>query len=250
MAGTPASRRAAGVQAEGGFAGTRLQGAERPKMGGSRSKRAEGGALSLAFRARRRRLRRWLFWESAHSEGGQPRTVDSIVDKRSTVVASIRRQATMTYALARRDTDRMILHRQYCNRHVLSGAAALGIVLVIPAAPAFAGARSSAVSQPTVLVSLFSGKTLVVSSRYGDIPMRFFHDGTIAGSAQALGPLAADDHGRWWVSQQRICVQWQTWMNGQPHCFAIEMAGGSFVRWRADSGEEGVARFEEPGARR
>jgi hypothetical protein len=129
------------------------------------------------------------------------------------------------------------------------GAAVLGLAFVIPAAPASAGAKSSG-SQPAMLASLFAGRTLVVSSRYGEIPMRFARNGTVAGSAQALGPLAADDRGRWWISQQRICVQWQTWMNGQPHCFAIEMAGGSTLRWHADTGEEGLARFEEPGANR
>ncbi len=75
--------------------------------------------------------------------------------------------------------------------------------------------------------------------------MRFFPDGTITASSPA--PLAAGDRGRWWMSQQRICVQWQTWMEGKPHCFAIEMAGTSTQHWRADTGEEGVARFEEPG---
>ena len=75
--------------------------------------------------------------------------------------------------------------------------------------------------------------------------MRFSHDGNIVASSPA--PLAAGDRGRWWVSQQRICVQWQTWKEGQAHCFAIEMAGTSTLHWRADTGEEGVARFEELG---
>ena len=78
MAGTPASRRAAGVQAEGGFAGNRLQGAERTKMGGSRSKRAEGGALSLLFRAGNR---------GAH--------FSSIVQVRSLLIAFMGHTATM-----------------------------------------------------------------------------------------------------------------------------------------------------------
>jgi hypothetical protein len=78
MAGTPASRRAAGVQAEGGFAGNHLQGAKRPKMGGSRSKRAEGGALSLSFRA---------------ADGGAYRIL--IVQERSFLVAFMGCVATM-----------------------------------------------------------------------------------------------------------------------------------------------------------
>ena len=140
--------------------------------------------------------------------------------------------------------------KQYVGQGIRRGTAAmLGLAFVFSVTPASAGPESRA-RPPAVLASLFAGKTLVVSSRYGDIPMRFSQNGTVAGSAQALGPLATDDQGRWWTSQQRICVQWQTWMNGQPHCFAIEMAGGSALRWRADTGEEGLARFEEPGVRR
>ncbi len=141
----------------------------------------------------------------------------------------------------------MIVLQRYCNRRMRrAAAAALGIVFVIPYAAMAAGPKGSAVNQPPVLASFFTGKTLVVSSRYGDIPMRFFHDGTIVASSPA--PWSAGDRGRWWVSQQRICVQWQTWKEGQPHCFAVEMAGASTLHWRADTGEEGVARFEDSGA--
>lgn len=141
----------------------------------------------------------------------------------------------------------MIVHQRYCSRCIRGAAvAALGIVFVFPCAAMAGGPKGSAVNQPPMLASFFAGKTLVVSSRYGDIPMRFSHDGTIVASSPA--PLAAGDRGRWWVSQQRICVQWQTWKEGQPHCFAIEMAGASTLHWHADTGEEGVARFENSGA--
>src|SRR5208337_978824 len=153
----------------------------------------------------------------------------------------------MAYHFAERAANKMIVPQRYCSRCMRrAAAAALGIVFVIPGAVMAGGPKGSAVNQPPALASFFAGRTLVVSSRYGDIPMRFSHDGTIVASSPA--PLSAGDRGRWWVSQQMICVQWQTWKEGQPHCFAIEMAGTSTLHWRADTGEEGVARFEDPGA--
>jgi hypothetical protein len=169
-----------------------------------------------------------------------------IVYERSKIVAYIGQLAKMAYGFAERAANKMIVLQRYCSRRMRrAAAAALGIVFVIPGAAMAGGPKAPAVNQPPVLASFFAGRTLVVSSRYGDISMRFSHDGTIVASSPA--PLSAGDRGRWWVSQQRICVQWQTWKDGQPHCFAIERTGTSILRWRADTGEEGVARFEELG---
>ncbi len=111
-----------------------------------------------------------------------------------------------------------------------------------------AAARSPAVHQSIDLYSLLSGRTPVVSSRYGDIPIRFLGNGSVTGrspSAAFFGETVAADRGRWWISQPRLYVQWQNWMEGRPHCFAVDILDASTLHWRADDGQEGIARFHE-----
>jgi hypothetical protein len=124
--------------------------------------------------------------------------------------------------------------------------AALAAVRVLPLA-AEAGLAGEPAKRSGTLAAFFSGRRVVVSTRYGDVSMRFFPDGSQAGfapMAKLLGEPSAG-RGRWWMSRERICVQLRNWVHGEGHCFAVEMIDAAQLRWRGDNGEAEIARLED-----
>ena len=81
----------------------------------------------------------------------------------------------------------------------------------------------------------------MVSSAKGDVLVRFGRDSTIKGSTQGH-----EDGGKWWIIQpQKLCLQWQNWLDAKPHCFTVQPETGPVLRWHADTGEEGIAYFTD-----
>ncbi len=52
------------------------------------------------------------------------------------------------------------------------------------------------------------------------------------GSLQGLmGKLNQfDDHGRWWVAADKLCVQWELWLFAKQTCYAVEVDGDQITR--------------------
>ena len=74
------------------------------------------------------------------------------------------------------------------------------------------------------------------------IPVRVSGDGLVSGEA---GPLAstlgaAHDRGRWWISNDRLCVKWFRWFEAQTRCITVEHEGAK-IYWREEGGESGTA---------
>ena len=74
------------------------------------------------------------------------------------------------------------------------------------------------------------------------IPVRVSADGLVSGEA---GPLAstlgaAHDRGRWWISNDRLCVKWFRWFEAQTRCITVEHEGAK-IYWREEGGESGTA---------
>ena len=74
------------------------------------------------------------------------------------------------------------------------------------------------------------------------IPVRVSADGLVSGEA---GPLAstlgaAHDRGRWWISNDRLCVKWFRWFEAQTRCITVEHEGTK-IYWREEGGESGTA---------
>jgi hypothetical protein len=42
-------------------------------------------------------------------------------------------------------------------------------------------------------------------------------------------PENALDSGKWWVSQNRVCLQWRTWDGGQERCYRITTRAGGYT---------------------
>ena len=74
------------------------------------------------------------------------------------------------------------------------------------------------------------------------IPVRVSADELVSGEA---GPLAstlgaAHDRGRWWISNDRLCVKWFRWFEAQTRCITVEHEGTK-IYWREEGGESGTA---------
>jgi hypothetical protein len=89
-----------------------------------------------------------------------------------------------------------------------------------------------------------SGKTVVISTPLGSLPILYRANGSISGKAsmvtsQFLGGPKADE-GRWWVSAGELCQQWKVWLDGRKHCYRMRVTGAT-VHWRRDDGRTGTA---------
>ena len=74
------------------------------------------------------------------------------------------------------------------------------------------------------------------------IPVRVSGDGLVTGEAGALASTlgSAHDRGRWWISNDRLCVKWFRWFDAQTRCVTVEHEGTK-IYWKDEGGETGTA---------
>ena len=106
---------------------------------------------------------------------------------------------------------------------------------------AFADDRSSKLQGDT-LKKAVSGKTVHLATPLGTLPIRFRMNGTMSGTAGDLAAYtgSAADSGRWWVSSEKLCQRWQTWLERKIYCFSLRQEGG-IVHWVRNDGLSGKA---------
>ena len=106
---------------------------------------------------------------------------------------------------------------------------------------AFADDRSSKLQGDT-LKKAVSGKTVHLATPLGTLPIRFRMNGTMSGTAGDLAAYtgSAADSGRWWVSSEKLCQRWQTWLDRKIYCFSLRQEG-SVVHWVRNDGLSGKA---------
>ena len=118
-------------------------------------------------------------------------------------------------------------------------AAALAISLAVAsvdranAAEALAGAAL----QQTV-----AGKTIHLSTPFGALPISYRSDGSISGVAGKLAQYTGSptDSGTWWISGDKLCQKWNTWLNAKSYCFSLRQDGRN-VEWTRNDGVSGSA---------
>ena len=106
---------------------------------------------------------------------------------------------------------------------------------------------SAAAAHPADYVSgdalrgMFTGKTVHVATAVGSVPISFKGDGTMFGRSQGLASytMATSDRGRWWISGNRLCQQWEQWFHKEPHCFEMRREGSKLF-W-SGGGRSGTA---------
>jgi hypothetical protein len=118
--------------------------------------------------------------------------------------------------------------------------------IVVVAAVA-AGASFAARAEPAALVgealrSAVSGRTVMLSTPLGGLPISYAANGTMTGQAGQLASYvgSASDHGAWWVTRDKLCQRWDKWLDGKSYCFSLRK-DGSTVHWTRNDGQSGVA---------
>ena len=133
------------------------------------------------------------------------------------------------------------LSRRPLPRHMSTptGAVALAIALTVAsvghanAAEALAGA---------VLQQTVAGKTIHLSTPFGALPISYRSDGSISGVAGKLAQYTGSptDSGTWWISGDKLCQKWNTWLNAKSYCFSLRQDGRN-VEWTRNDGVSGSA---------
>lgn len=92
------------------------------------------------------------------------------------------------------------------------------------------------------LKRMVAGKTVMMDTPVGTIPVSYRDNGTMTGRAKDMqrymGPER--DSGHWWVASNRICQRWDVWLSAKPYCFTVRV-DGAVVHWRTDDGRSGTA---------
>ena len=97
------------------------------------------------------------------------------------------------------------------------------------------------------LRDVVAGKTVLLHTRVGNIPITYRANGTMIGRAGELVAYTGQerDRGRWWVQNDKLCQQWETWLEGRAYCATIQQ-DGSTVHWVRNDGERGKATIVQP----
>ena len=78
------------------------------------------------------------------------------------------------------------------------------------------------------------------------LPINYASDGTMTGEGGALAKYLSsrkyviNDTGRWWITRNFLCQQWQNWLKSKKTCIQAEIRGNK-INWRSDDGEKGTA---------
>ncbi len=116
---------------------------------------------------------------------------------------------------------------------------------------ALAGAAGSVVSEEAALSGddlrrTVAGRTIVLDTPVGGIPIVYQSNGALTGTAKGMpahlmqGP--SQDRGRWWIASGAVCQQWSAWLEGRKHCYQMRIRG-KLVHWRREDGRTGTARI-------
>jgi hypothetical protein len=88
-----------------------------------------------------------------------------------------------------------------------------------------------------------AGKTMVVDTPVGNLPIRYQANGTMTGQSKAIAQITgtARDNGTWWVSSNKLCQRWDNWLDGKQHCMTIRKEGQATLQWESNDGRSGTA---------
>jgi hypothetical protein len=92
-----------------------------------------------------------------------------------------------------------------------------------------------------------SGKTVYLNISGFELPIHYAANGRMLGKMSTVAASfsrgdGAQDRGKWWVSDDQLCQQWTSWMDGKAYCYRLTQEG-STVRWVRDDGRSGTARI-------
>lgn len=113
-------------------------------------------------------------------------------------------------------------------------------VFGLSAATAFAETRPI---RGEIIKSMISGGTIQLDTPIGaKLPLSFAADGTVTGTSIVLAFYlgSTTDHGRWWISGNKLCTKFSRWFDREQSCLVIRPDGFKFA-WTKDDGDTGTA---------
>jgi hypothetical protein len=114
----------------------------------------------------------------------------------------------------------------------------VSLLLVVPS-----GANSEQALSGDILRETVAGKTMVVDTPIGGLPIRYQTNGTMSGQSKAIAQFTgtARDSGTWWVTSNKLCQRWDNWLDGKQHCMTIRKDGHATLQWESNDGRSGTA---------
>ncbi len=87
-----------------------------------------------------------------------------------------------------------------------------------------------------------AGKTVLLHTPVGSIPISYQSNGTMSGRAKSMQMYVGSeqDSGTWWIKADQVCQKWSKWLDGKSHCFTLRL-DGRVVHWRSTDGRTGTA---------
>ena len=120
------------------------------------------------------------------------------------------------------------------------------LTLLLAATPlTFAYAGEDALTGPA-LQNAVAGRTVYINTPMGEVPIRYAKNGGVSGYTELAvldGETTTRDRGRWWVSENKLCIRCRNWMSGATHFFTMHRVSPTLVRWRREDGKSGLARL-------
>lgn len=123
---------------------------------------------------------------------------------------------------------------------------AMAIAATFILASAAVGSAMASQLSDREIVGAIGGKKVVLSTRLGKLPMRYYPDKRVTadGTGSGLGRFfAPKETGRWWVKNDQLCQKWPTWYDGRTFCFVLTRSGPSSLTWVRDDGAKGTAQI-------
>ena len=116
--------------------------------------------------------------------------------------------------------------------------ASAGLLAMLPVAVL----ANDAVLSGASLQEAVSGKTVLLETPVGALPINYRPDGTMSGASKLLAQYTGSerDSGTWWVSRDKLCQRWTQWLDGKPYCFTLRKEGRT-VHWTRNDGQSGGA---------
>jgi hypothetical protein len=122
----------------------------------------------------------------------------------------------------------------------------LGAVLVLGTFGILSAQAQNMLNAEEIRSEIIGRQIFLATPLGGEIPLNYRINGRVDGSGEAVGLgrfLQPKDKGRWWISGNSLCQQWETWYDGARMCFTLERTSPTKLIWRRDNGESGTARL-------
>ncbi len=95
----------------------------------------------------------------------------------------------------------------------------------------------------TAIKEMVPGAVIHIDTPLGSrLPVRFTGDGLMSGEAGGLASYlgSANDRGRWWVENDKLCQKWFKWFDAEVKCLQLRQQGQR-IFWSSDDGKSGTA---------